>query len=507
MLYLILLGCVGLVIGFFSGYTTRSRVAVKDVNSIEQKIKTKLDEAERESKEIVNKAQEKATTIIDEARNEEKERKLSWQKTEERLMKREEVVSRDSEIIRAHSLELRKEEERIVSLRKDAEGLVIAAEENLQKIAGLSKEEAKNQIVKKVKDDNREEILSLIKKMETEKSEEVEKKTLDVITTALQRYSRGHISDITTTSYILPGEDLKGKIIGREGRNIKTLERLTGAEFIIDETPDTVLISSFDPVRREVAKIAIEKLVQDGRIQPAKIEEKVEEAQQEIEKRTQKIGEEAVYEVGILDLPKEIVHILGRLHFRSSYGQNVLEHSIEVAHISGMIASELGCNVEIAKKAGLLHDIGKAIDQEVVGSHVELGIKILKKYNIDERVIQAMMSHHDDYPFASAESYIVTAGDIVSAARPGARRGMIEQYIKRLEELERVTKEFAGVKNSYAVSAGRELRVFVVPEKIDDFGAVQLAKDIAGKIEAEMKYPGDIKVVVIREVRSVEYAR
>ncbi len=507
MIYLILLGAAGLIAGFTGGYLTRSRVAVKDVNSIEQKIKTKLDEADKEVKEIIGKAQEKATNITDEARSEEKERKVNWQRTEDRLIKKEEVLSRDSEIIRSHSIELRKEEERLNNMRKEAEGLAIAAEDNLQRIAKLSKDEAKDQILKKVKEDNKEEILSLIKKLETEKSDEVEKKTLDVITTAIQRYSRGHISDITTTSYILPGEDLKGKIIGREGRNIKTLERLTGAEFIIDETPDTVLISSFDPVRREVAKIAIEKLVQDGRIQPAKIEEKVEEAKQEIEKRTQKIGEEAVYEVGILDLPKEIVHLLGRLHFRGSYGQNVLDHSIEVAHIAGMIASELGCNVEVAKKAGLLHDIGKAIDQEVVGSHVELGVKILKKYNIDERIIHAMMSHHDDYPFASAEAYIVTAGDIVSAARPGARRGMIEQYIKRLEELERVTNEFSGVKHSYAVSAGRELRVFVVPEKIDDFGAVQLAKDIANKIEAEMKYPGDIKVVVIREVRSVEYAR
>ena len=509
MIYLIaLLGAAAsLAGGFWLGYRARTQAALRDTGSIEQQIKRRLEDSEREAKEIVIKAQEKAVSLIGEVKDEEKERKSILQKTEERLLRREEVLTKEAESVRERGEELKREAEKAATVRAEAEKLMLLAEERIQKTAGFTKEEARAQIINKAKEDSKEEILGLVRKLETEKREEVEKRALDIVTTAIQRYSRGHIADITTTSFTLPSEDLKGKIIGREGRNIRTLERLTGAEFVIDETPDTMLISSFDPIRREVAKMALEKLIQDGRIQPAKIEEKVEEAQAEIEKRTQKIGDEAVYEAGILDLPKEIVHLLGRLHFRTSYGQNVLHHSIEVAHIAGMIAEELGVNVEVARKGGLLHDIGKAIDHEVAGSHVELGIKILKKYNIDERVIQAMMSHHEDYPFASPEAYIVTAADIVSAARPGARRGTLEQYVKRLEELERITKEFQGVKNSYAISAGRELRIFVVPEKIDDFGAVQLAKDVAAKIESEMKYPGDIKVTVIREVRSVEYAR
>ncbi|OGY61427.1 MAG: ribonuclease Y [Candidatus Colwellbacteria bacterium RIFCSPLOWO2_12_FULL_44_13] len=305
----------------------------------------------------------------------------------------------------------------------------------------------------------------------------------------------------------MPEEDIKGKIIGREGRNIRTLERLTGAEFIIDEVPGTIIISSFDPLRREVARLTLEKLIKDGRIQPAKIEEKVDEAKAELDKRMEEIGEAAIYEVGVLDLPKEIVKLLGRLHFRTSFGQNVLNHSIEMAHIAGMIATELGLNVEITKKGALVHDIGKAIDHEVQGTHVELGIKILKKYGVSEDVIKAMQSHHDDYPFASPEAYVVTAADILSAARPGARRGTLENYIKRLGDLEKIANSFVGVKNSYAVSAGRELRIFVVPEKIDDFGALQLARDVAAKIQSELKYPGEIKVNVIREVRAVEYAK
>ncbi|MEK7478821.1 MAG: ribonuclease Y, partial [Patescibacteria group bacterium] len=334
-----------------------------------------------------------------------------------------------------------------------------------------------------------------------------EKKSLDIITSAIQRYSRSHVADITTSVFQLQDEELKGKIIGREGRNIRTLERLTGVEFIIDETPDAVVISSFDPLRREVARLALEKLVKDGRIQPAKIEEKVEEAKQELNKRIEEIGENAVLEVGVIGIPKEIITLLGRLYFRSSFGQNVLIHSIEMAHISGMIASELGVNVEIAKKGALLHDLGKVIDHEVEGSHVEIGIKLLKKYGVDERIVAAMQSHHEEYPFSSPESYIVAAADILSAARPGARRGTMENYIKRLQDLEKIAMTFEGVKNAYAVSAGREIRVFVVPEKIDDFGALQLAKNIASKIETDLNYPGEIKVNVIREMRAVEVAR
>ena len=330
---------------------------------------------------------------------------------------------------------------------------------------------------------------------------------MEIITSAIQRYSRSHISEATTSVFQLPNEDLKGKIIGREGRNIRTLERLCGVEIIVDETPDTIVLSSFDPLRRETARMALEKLIKDGRIQPAKIEEKVEEARQELNKRMIEIGENAALEVGIIGLPKEIIQLLGRLNFRTSFGQNVLIHSIEMAHISGMIAAELGANIEVAKKAALLHDIGKAIDHEVQGTHVELGRKILQKYKIDELVIRSMESHHDEYPYSTSEAYIVAAADILSASRPGARRGTVENYIKRLEDLEKIAMSFNGVKNVYALSAGREIRVFVVPEKIDDFGALQMAKDIAHKIQSELQYPGEIKVNVIREMRAVEVAR
>ena len=351
------------------------------------------------------------------------------------------------------------------------------------------------------------ELTGLLQKFEKEKRDVAEKRALEVITTALQRYSRSHVADLTTSAVILPNEELKGKIIGREGRNIRALERLTGVEVIVDETPESITISSFDPLRREIAKMALEKLIRDGRIQPVKIEEKVEEAKQELDQRIKEIGEAAAYEASILDLPKEIIFLLGKLNYRTSYGQNVLIHSIEMAHLAGMMASELGVNIEVAKKGALLHDIGKAIDHEVEGNHVDLGRKILKKYGVSEEVVKAMESHHEDYPFATPESFIVAAADILSTARPGARRDTLENYLRRLEDLEKLVLGFEGVKVAYAVSGGREIRIFVVPEKIDDFGALRLARDIAAKIQSELKYPGEIKVNVIREIRAVEYAR
>jgi ribonuclease Y len=353
----------------------------------------------------------------------------------------------------------------------------------------------------------KQDLATSLTKLERERKEEIEKKANEIITTAIQRYSRNAIADVTTSVVNLPDEDIKAKIIGKEGRNIRAFERLTGVEVIVDETPENVVLSSFDPMRRELAKMALEKLIKDGRIHPAKIEEKVEEARQELEQRIQKIGEEATYEVGILDLPKEIVNLLGRLNFRTSYGQNVLLHSVEMAHIAGMMATELHLNVDVTKKGALLHDIGKAVDHEVEGTHVEIGRKLLKKYGIAENVIQAMESHHEEYPYATPESYLVAAADVISAARPGARRDTLEKYIKRLEDIEKAVGSFDGVKQSYAVSAGREVRVFVVPEKIDDFGALELAKKISNKIQSDVQYPGEIKVTVIREVRAVEYAR
>jgi ribonuclease Y len=496
-----------LVITGILGYFVRQFVVSKQAGSAEEKIKLRLEEAQTQAKSVILEAKDKASALLEEVKKEEKEGKSQLVKFEDRLIKKEEGLEKQFAEIASQKSVLEKSFLEATAQKSEIEELRKQILSELEKVAKLSVDDAKQQIISKVKQDYSIELAKSLQSLEKDKREEIEKKSLEIITSAIQRYARSHVADVTTSVFQLPDEELKGKIIGREGRNIRTLERLTGVEFIIDETPDAVIISSFDPIRREVARLSLEKLVKDGRIQPAKIEEKVEEARQEINKRIQEIGDNAVMEVGVIGLPKELITLLGRLYFRSSFGQNVLIHSIEMTHISAMLASELGVNVEIAKKAALLHDIGKVIDHEVEGSHVEIGMKLLKKYGIDEKVIAAMQSHHEEYPFSSPESYIVAAADILSAARPGARRGTVENYIKRLQDLEKIALSFEGVKNAYAVSAGREVRVFVVPEKIDDFGAFQLAKNIVSKIETDLNYPGEIKVNVIREMRAVEVAK
>ena len=494
---------IGVAVGYLIRHLSSSRLK----NSIEEKVKRQFEEAKSKAKEIVLEAQEKSASIIEETKKEERERKLQIDKEQERIIKKEETIEKQLSDLRVKEEELGRNTEDIKKEKSVLEELKKKADQEVEKRAGLTPEQAKTLILDMTKEKYQEDLVSTMQKLEKERKEEVEKKILEILLTAIGRYSRSHISEITTSVFPLENEDLKGKIIGREGRNIKALERATGVEFIIDEAPDYIVISSFDPMRREIANLALKKLVKDGRIQPARIEEKVEEAKQEINKRVNEIGEEAVYEVGIYDLPKEIIQLVGRLHFRTSYGQNALVHSIEVAHLSAMIASELGINADVAKKAGLLHDIGKAIDHEVQGNHVELGQKILKKYGVAEDVIEAMMAHHEDYPFSTPESFVIAAADALSAARPGARRENMENYIKRLEDLEKIATGFGGVKSAFAISGGREIRIFVTPEKIDDFGAFQLARDIAAKIEGELKYPGEIKVNIIREVRAVEYAK
>jgi ribonuclease Y len=489
------------------GYVIRHTLVSKQAESIEQTIKKQLEESRAKSKEIVLEAQQKSAQILEDIKKEERERKVQSDKIEERLLKKEENLDRQIEQAREKERQVQADLQKIQEGKAQIEQIKERVGQELQRVAGLSTEEAKDIIFRDIEQKYQQDLLEYTKKMLHERREEIEKKTVEIMTTVMQRYSRSSASELTTSSISLPDEDFKGKIIGKEGRNIRALERLTGVEFIIDETPDTIVISSFDPVRREVAKIALEKLIKDGRIQPAKIEEKVEEAKQDVSKRMIEAAEAAAYEIGVYDLPKEITQILGRLHFRTSYGQNVLRHSVEVALFSGMIAEELGLNVEIAKRGGLLHDIGKAIDHEVAGSHVEIGRKILKKYNMNPRIIEAMEAHHEEYPFTTPESYVVAAADALSAARPGARRDTLENYLKRLQELEEIAAQFNGVKNAYAISAGRELRIFVLPEKIDDFGCLQLARDIAKRIESELKYPGEIRVAVIRETRAVEYAK
>ncbi len=497
----------GGLLGLGIGYLIRLSVAKKIQNSIEQKAEAELETAKREAKEIIVEAKDKASSILSEINKEEKERKQELRQLEDRLIKREDSLDQKFKDLEGEEKYLKTKEGEIKKAENDIQEIKQKALSELEHVSGLTREEAKKAIFEEVESSYRQDLANSITKLEREKRDEVESKANEIITTAIQRYSRNAVADVTTSVVNLPDEDLKAKIIGKEGRNIRSFERLTGVEVIVDETPESVVLSSFDPLRRELARMALEKLIKDGRIHPAKIEEKVEESRQELEQRIQKIGDEAAYEVGVLDLPKEITYLLGRLNFRTSYGQNVLLHSIEMAHISGIMAQELHLNVDIAKKGALLHDIGKAIDHEVEGTHVEIGRKLLKKYNIDDKVIQAMESHHEEYPYSSPESYIVAAADIISAARPGARRDTLEKYIKRLEDIEKVVGSFEGVKQSYAVSAGREVRVFVVPEKIDDFGALELAKKISNKIQSDVQYPGEIKVTVIREVRAVEYAR
>src|SRR3972149_1680836 len=495
------------IVAIAAGYFIRYTIGARRINSLENKLQEDLRKAKNKAQDIVLEAKNKAVELLDEAKEEEKERKASLDRLEERFLKKDEEFGRKEDEFRKERERLEKQTQELAESANEIEKIRERATEALAEAAGLTKEEAKQKLLTEIQNEHREELAKTIANLARERNEEVEKKSVEIITAAMQRYSRSHVSELTTSVFTLPSEDLKGKIIGREGRNIRTLERMTGTEFIIDETPESIIISSFDPLRREIARLTLQKLIKDGRIQPAKIEEKVEEAKSEIEQRMQEIGEEAAQEIGVYDFPKEIVQLLGRLNFRTSFGQNVLTHSIEMAHLAGMIAAELGANVDVAKKGALLHDIGKAIDHEVPGTHVELGRKILKKYGIDTAVIAAMESHHEEYPFSTPESFIVAAVDALSAARPGARRGTLESYVKRLEDLERIAMEFKGVKQAYAVSAGRELRVFVVPEQIDDFMALQLARDVAAKIQSELKYPGEIKVNVIREVRAVEYAR
>jgi len=497
----------GIIFGLIAGYFIRQAISVRKTNSLEQKIKSQVEEAQTQAREIVLKAQDKAATLYNELKKEESERGTKLNRLEGHLIKKEELLNKQNQDIDIRQKKASEELVKINSSKADVEELRKQATEKLENLANMNVEEAKQGLLEMIRKDHQKDLIASIRKLENERREEIEKKSLDIITTALQRYARSHISEMTTTTFNLPDEDLKGKIIGREGRNIRALERLTGVEIIVDETPETIVISSFNPMRREIARLALDKLIKDGRIQPAKIEEKVDEAQRETDKRVMELGEEAVYELGIVDFPKEIIQLLGQLHFRTSYGQNVLHHSVEMAHIAGMIASELGVNVEVAKKAALVHDIGKAIDHEVEGTHIELGRKILKKYGVDELVIRAMESHHEDYPHSTPEAFIVTTADILSGARPGARRDSVENYVKRLDGLEKIALDFDGVKSAFAVSGGREIRVFVIPEKIDDFSALQLAKDISNRIQSEMKYPGEVKVNVIREMRAIEYAR
>jgi len=506
-LTLIWAGILLFSLGAILGYYARQSIARKKSETIELLLKRRLDEAKEKQKKILSEANERAQEIIEKAKKEEDRRREELIKNERFLLKRESSLDERARILENKQEELHKEADRLRRIKASLESLKEKLSKKLEEISGMSEEEAKEKLFEKVEREHQKEFLERIQKLETGGWEQYERRAKEILSTAIQKCAVSQAQEITTTQVILPSDDIKGRIIGKEGRNIRTFEQLTGVELIVDETPGFVLLSSFDPIRREVAKIALEKLILDGRIQPARIEEMVERAKQEISLQIKRAGEQACLETGILDLPPKLSQLLGRLKFRTSYGQNVLSHSIEVAFLAAGLADEIGANSIVCKKAGLLHDIGKAVDQEIEGSHVDIGIRILERFGVEKEVISAMKSHHEEYPYESLEAVLVQVADQISGARPGARKDTLENYLKRLSELEEIASSFPGVEKCWALQAGREVRVFVKPEEIDDLEAKKLARDIANRIQEELRYPGQIKVNVIREVRVVEYAK
>ncbi len=504
---ILVIGAIALLVGAGLGYYLRIITALGQRRSIEIDIKQMLVGAKEEAQKILDDAKKKAEERAQSLKEEEKEKEIDWKKTEERLIKKEELLdARQVEIDKeVENIKLKVEE--VKKIKERAESFEAEKKTALEKVAGLSREEAKSILIKEMELDQEEDLMVRMQKLESASEEKLDRRAKDILATAIQRLSSSTAAELMTTNVTIPSEDIKGKIIGKEGRNIRAFERSAGVELIVDDTPGTIVISSFDPVRRQIARVALENLILDGRIQPAKIEEMIEKAKEEINKIIKEKGDQAVYECGIFNFDPRIVAILGRLYFRTSYGQNVLQHSIEMAHIARMLAEELGADANIAVAGALVHDIGKALDHEVQGTHIEIGIRILQKFGADERIITAMKSHHDDYPHGSLEAVIVQTADYISGGRPGARRDTVENYLKRLAELEALVNAFPGIEKSYALSAGREIRIFVTPEKISDIEAKQMARDIAGKIEQELKYPGEIKVTMIRETRIIEYAR
>ncbi len=493
--------------GVVVGYILRQIIAQQKRNSVELKIKQLLFDAKTEAQHTLDEAKHKAESAFESIKHEEKERETALRRLEERIGQKEESVERRRLELDRETKDIVKQKEDLKRRHESLESVETERRKELEKLSGLSEEEAKKDLLASVEKKYETDLMSRMQKLEVFGKEQLEQRARETLVSVIQRLASSTASEITTTSVTIPSDDIKGKIIGKEGRNIRALERAAGVEIIVDDTPGAIIISSFDPVRRHVAKIALENLILDGRIQPARIEETVEKARAEVEKIMKEAGEAAIYEVGVFDVDPRLVNILGRLRFRTSFGQNVLQHSIEMTHLSGMLAAELGADVQVAKKGALFHDLGKAMDHEIQGTHVEIGRRILQKFNVDEKVIKAMQSHHDEYPHETLESVIVQVADQISGARPGARRDTVENYLKRLEDLERIANSFSGVEKTYAIQAGREIRIFVSPEKISDLEMKKLARDIADKVEQDLKYPGEIKVHVIRENRVVEYAR
>ncbi|MFH1426471.1 MAG: ribonuclease Y [Candidatus Kerfeldbacteria bacterium] len=502
----IVIGAVALVVGIGAGWLARQLKAKAAKNSAEAKATRMVKEAKVKQQEILLESKDKALQVIDEAKKEEQQRRGEVLKMQDRLEKRETMFDKKLMELEQQKEDVQQQNEDIHRAKKKLLEIKKVQMEKLEKIAELNREQAKEVLLNNVEKEMGESLASRVQKLQQESSEVYDETAKRILTEAIQRCSLSHAAETTSTVLALPSDEMKGRIIGREGRNIKSLEELTGVEVIVDDTPETILISAFSPIRRHLAKRALEKLIQDGRIHPTKIEETVEQARKELSKEIKKAGEEALYETGLAGIDPKMTQLLGRLRYRTSYGQNVLRHSIEVAHLAALIAEELGADATLCKKAGLFHDIGKALDHEIQGTHPDIGRDVGRKFGFSQEMSDAAFCHHDDAP-PSIEAVIVKVADTISGGRPGARKDTYEQYIQRLEELEKTAKAFEGVQKVYAIQAGREVRVFVEPGKIDDFAAHQLAKNVAKKIEEELKYPGEIKVNVIRETRIIEYAR
>jgi ribonuclease Y len=501
------IGIFCLSVGSILGYYARQLIALKRAGTIEQKLQQKVAETKKQSEQVLEEAKQSAFQVKEKAKNEADQRRYEVVKVERLLLQREHNLDQKISDFDLEKKDFLVKVQKLKDLKENLSELENKATEELGRVAQLSKEDAKNELFKKLETENQKDILERMQRLEREGQEKFEKRAKEILAMVIQRCALNQAQEITTSTISLPSEDIKGRIIGKEGRNIRTLERLTGVEVIIDETPEMLVISSFDPIRRQIAKMTLEKLMADGRIQPARIEKEVEKSQEEIAGQIKEAGEAACYDTGVLSLDPKLTNLLGRLRFRTSYGQNVLLHSIEVSHLASSLAAELGASTVICKKAGLLHDIGKAVDHQIEGSHVDIGIKILEKFGAEKDVIDAMKSHHEEYPFETIESVIVQVADQISGARPGARKDNLENYLKRLSELEDIANSFQGIDKSYAIQAGREVRVFVKPEEVDDLTAKKLARDIAKRIQEDLNFPGEIKVTVIRESRVVEFAR
>ena len=502
---------ISLAIGIPVGMVIRKKIAESKIEGAEQEAKRLVElakiEAENLKKEEIIKAKEEIMNARNELDQEIKERRGEVQKQESRIIQKEENLEKRSENFEKKERELEREERELKNKEKEIEDIKAEQAEVLQKVAGLTKEEAKKQLLNSVEQEITAEKAALIRDLEQKAKEEAKKNAKETISYAIQKCAADHSAETTVSIVPLPSDDIKGRIIGREGRNIRALETLTGIDLIIDDTPEAVVLSGFDPLRREVAKIALEKLIEDGRIHPAKIEEMVEKAKEELMETIKSEGERATLETGVIGLNPELIKLIGKLKYRTSYGQNVLNHSIEVSNLARIMAEELGLDAKLARRAGLLHDIGKALDHDMEGTHVEIGVEILKKYKENPLVINAVEAHHEDVEPQTLEAVLIQAADAISASRPGARRETLEAYIKRLQNLEEIADSFDGVEKSFAIQAGREVRIIVKPDKINDDQMTILARDVAKKVENEMDYPGQIKVNVIRETRTVEYAR